>query len=139
MIDTEDSNTTLFSDIMFEHCFYPHINLPTRITTTSATCIDHIWSNIYDCDVVSGIFSETISDHMITFQCSDINISKPINNAACKGYQKTDFNLLSAALLNIQTNDIMSCEDLDISYAMLEHRVSQCIDLHENRDTEIKT
>ena len=95
LIDTEDSNTTLFSDIMFEHCFYPHINLPTRITTTSATCIDHIWSNIYNCDVVSGIFSETIADHMINFQCSDINISKPINiiNSNTLSSTKVSFEL----------------------------------------------
>ena len=35
-----------FIQIMYEHKLYPTINKPTRITTNSATFIDHIWTDI---------------------------------------------------------------------------------------------
>ena len=87
-----------FSDIMFENYFYPHINLPTRITGTSATCIDHIWSNIFNGDVVCGIISETIADHMITFQCSDFNVTQPQDPSQIKKFPKIDYEKLATAL-----------------------------------------
>ena len=77
---------------MFDNSFYPHINQPTRITATSATCIDHIWSNVFDRDVVCGIISETIADHMITFQCSDIEIDKPSSSESLKAFRKIDYD-----------------------------------------------
>ena len=73
LIDIDDNHVDNFTSVMFDNSFYPHINQPTRITATSATCIDHIWSNVFDRDVVCGIISETIADHTITFQYSDIN------------------------------------------------------------------
>ena len=43
LIEVSDKYTESFTDIMFDNSFYPHINIPTRITATSATCIDHIY------------------------------------------------------------------------------------------------
>ena len=36
-----------YKDLLFEHSFYSLINRPTRITDNSATCIDHMWTKIY--------------------------------------------------------------------------------------------
>ena len=43
--------------------FHPKITLPTRITDTSNTLIDHILTNVYDDKHVSGILINKISDH----------------------------------------------------------------------------
>ena len=50
LIDIDDNHVDSFTSVMFDNSFYPHINQPTRITATSATCIDHIWSNVFDRD-----------------------------------------------------------------------------------------
>ena len=70
LIDLDNKNISDFADVMFDHLFFSHINKPTRITRTSATCIDHIWSNIHDRNIFSGIITEKIADHMTTFQFS---------------------------------------------------------------------
>ena len=50
-----------------EHGFAPIISKPTRITSHSATLIDHIFSN--SCHVITqtGIITETLSDHLAVF------------------------------------------------------------------------
>jgi len=110
LINVDDSHMNSFSEVMFDNSFYPHVNLPTRITGTSATCIDHIWSNIFSKDVVSGIISETIADHMITFQCSDFSLSKNDQTRESNTFSKIDYGKLEVALCNIETNDTTKLE-----------------------------
>ena len=47
---------------MFQN-FFSIINYPTRITDTSATVLDHIWTDISKHAVKSGIITSPISDH----------------------------------------------------------------------------
>ena len=127
LIEVSDKHTESFTDIMFDNSFYPHINIPTRITATSATCIDHIWSNVYDSDIVCGVIPETIADHMITFQCSDILISKSHSSPTAKTFTKTDYDMVVPLLNSIDTEDIMNCNDLESAYSKLENRVSEVV------------
>ena len=47
--------------------FYPLISLPTRITDSTATLIDNIWTNDLGVKVESGLVSVRISDHLPIF------------------------------------------------------------------------
>ena len=47
--------------------FYPLVSLPTRITDTSATLIDNIWTNDLTKRVVSGLVTVRLSDHLPIF------------------------------------------------------------------------
>ena len=69
---------------MFQHSFIPLINKPTRITTTTATVIDNIYSNDilgtnYQSD---GIIYTDISDHLpiflLTKQINDTKVDTEI-------------------------------------------------------------
>ena len=61
-------NTSEFLDIVFTNSFLPLITKPTRITSTSATLIDNIFSNDYGKEeIFKGIIPEDISDHMPIF------------------------------------------------------------------------
>ena len=70
---------------MFQHSFIPHINKPTRITTTSATVIDNIYSN-YILGTNNyhshGIIYTDISDHLpiplLTKQINDTKVDPVI-------------------------------------------------------------
>ena len=44
--------------------FYPLVSLPTRITDTSATLIDNIWTNNLTARKMSGLVTVRISDHL---------------------------------------------------------------------------
>ena len=46
----ENTHVSDFTEVMLNHNFCSIINKPTRITDTSATVLDHIWTNAYtDC------------------------------------------------------------------------------------------
>ena len=127
LCNTEDNNTVSFSDFMFDFSFYPHINMPTRIAGSSATCIDHCWSNVYQTDVVSGIITEMIADHMVTFQCTDVNLVPNAQPLTKDYFSKIDFNELSSLLKGVKTDDILSCNDLDTAYNILDTRINESI------------
>ena len=72
------SPTEDFINTMFLHSFFPTINKPTRVTATSATLIDNIFSNDFEQEsLFHGIFYTDISDHYPIFF---IDSSKKIKN-----------------------------------------------------------
>jgi len=56
--------TSHFMDIITSHHFLPTILQPTRITPTTATLIDNIFTNIWPRTVNSSIIIADISDHL---------------------------------------------------------------------------
>ena len=56
-----------FLDLLSSHMFLPHIVQPTRISTTSKTLTDNIFSNIHTPSSVSGNLTSSISDHLPQF------------------------------------------------------------------------
>ena len=58
------------SDFMGEFTFggfYPLISLPTRLTDTTATLIDNIWTNNVSAKIGSGLVTVRVSDHLPVF------------------------------------------------------------------------
>ena len=47
--------------------FYPLISLPTRLTDTTATLIDNIWTNNVRSKMGSGLVTVRVSDHLPIF------------------------------------------------------------------------
>lgn len=63
---SEDDNVSSFINEFRSLHFLPKITLPTRVTASTATCIDHVWVNtLQSCR--PGIFSVNISDHYPIF------------------------------------------------------------------------
>ena len=58
-----------FFDLMSSNSFLPWITRPTRVTANSATLIDNIFTNHFDCSLQSseGIFVTDITDHYPVF------------------------------------------------------------------------
>ena len=64
----DDPNITNYFDIITSNLFIPHIIYPTRITPTSKTLIDNIFSNLTNFDdTISGNLTISISDHLAQF------------------------------------------------------------------------
>ena len=61
------SETSRYVDSLNEHGFVPTISRPTRITSHSATIIDHIFVNTCHAVTKSGVLMESISDHLPIF------------------------------------------------------------------------
>lgn len=56
-----------FIEQMFSFSFFPSINKPTRITSTTATIIDNIFINTLSHSVCSGVMAVSVSDHCPVF------------------------------------------------------------------------
>ena len=69
-IETRD-----YVDAMFSNAFLPLITKPTRITPTSATLIDNIYSNdiLGESTQMQGIIYTYISDHLPIFILTKLN------------------------------------------------------------------
>ena len=71
--------TTDFVDNIISHGFLPTIHKPTRVTTESATIIDHIYVNYATHKSKSGIIITDVSDHFGIFYLEEKS-SKHISN-----------------------------------------------------------
>ena len=56
-----------YVNICHEFNFISLIDKPTRVTSHSATCVDHIWSNAFQDSIESGVFLNDASDHFSPF------------------------------------------------------------------------
>ena len=64
----DDNHINEFYNIIRTNIFVPHITLPTRITSTSKTLIDNIFSNSLNFpEMISGNFTVSISGHLPQF------------------------------------------------------------------------
>ena len=86
LLNSENTNVNMFTDTFFEFGLYPLINIPTRITDTTAKVLDHVWTNILDRPIRTAVLCNPISDHLPTF----VNIA--VNKAEKKrNYKKEEF------------------------------------------------
>ena len=59
--------TSDFLDTMYSHSFFPTINTPTRISTTSRTLIDNMFYNDITRNITSGNITTSFSDHLTQY------------------------------------------------------------------------
>ena len=59
--------TQSYLDLLLSFSFRPLINMPNRITETSCTLIDNIFTNDLSNEHFSGILYSDISDHLPVF------------------------------------------------------------------------
>jgi len=63
------SKTEDYLDMLYSSNLLPVITKPTRITSHTTTLIDHIYTNASTDQIIPGIVTTDISDHLPTF-CS---------------------------------------------------------------------
>ena len=68
--------TNDFIDQLYSLGLYPLIDRPSRITTSSATLIDNIFTNQSNCDTCNGLLINDISDHLPVFSISKLNLKE---------------------------------------------------------------
>jgi len=107
-----DSYTSLIH--AFDYNF--HIHDATRITSNSATCIDHVFSNC--CDAVEAkIGNHNFSDHetiTISIQCNENNLN--IKKVEQRVYSPLNIDTFANKLSQVDwDNNIMNNNDIDIN------------------------
>ena len=65
--DSTHGPTADYTEGFMSRGFYPLISLPTRLTDTTATLIDNIWTNNVVARLESGLVTVRVSDHLPVF------------------------------------------------------------------------
>ena len=116
-----DMNTKNFVDDLVSLKFLPFTFLPTRITTSSATIIDHIFSNCYlnsGTNIKSGLITADISDHLCNFMfvLTRINKKSYANRPYTRLMTKNNIVKYSNDLANVSWNEVYNSKDVNKSF-----------------------
>ena len=84
-----DQKVTNFVNTFYANNMFPLIDRPTRITSTSATILDNIFTNVLTKRIKSGVCVTDITDHYPIFQITN---SLEIKHNTPKSFSSRSFN-----------------------------------------------
>lgn len=108
-----DNRIQQFLDIMHSHSFIEHIDQPTRITLTSKTLIDNIFSNALTSHTTSGCFYTDISDHFPTFilNHSRASADTPTISVTQRSFTESNRSSFTESLINCDWSPVLQSDD----------------------------
>ena len=141
-----DNNTSYqdFYSILTSHSYLPLIVNPTRVTNTSATVIDNIFTNCFDYNQTSGNILITISEHFPQFASI---LRKKVDLKSTHIYQRnyakfsTEAFREDIAIQNWENNLV----DVNDQFNDFYWRLDKCVDRHapmkklSNKDLKLKS
>ena len=96
ILDCDEPKVTKFVDVMYDHDFCSLINRPTRITDNSSTLRDQIWINSNTPQKLKNcVITFSISDHLATMMCIEVNKYKSFKNGSAHYYHLRDSKIKS--------------------------------------------
>lgn len=112
-----DNKIQEFSNLMYSYSLTPLTTLPTRVTATSATIIDHIWSTFIENNVGNFVIKTDITDHfpvVSLFKCN--NIPSPPVYITKRTFTEEALDKFSTTLSQIDWSDVINSTCPDKSY-----------------------
>ena len=120
-----------FLNILSTHALHPCIDKPTRITASSATLIDNIFTNTLDQGNQSGILYYDVSDHLPIFVISSFSQNKKCTKPKVIEYRKESVENIKALnndLIKEQWLDIYEENDVNRAYDKFTTKLKQYYD-----------
>ena len=114
-----------FIDTMYDNSYYSLRTKLTRITATSATLIDHFWTNIFNLQTDLGIFTDCIADHLpliLGVQINSPHVNKSPTDQRC--FRNSNIAKFMATLENYNTKSVFSCSDVNYAFDQFIHNSS---------------
>ena len=108
-----------FIEMMLKDHYFPVINKPTRITDTSAIVLEHIWTNLHQQQIKSGVILNPLSDHLpvhMRFNLNKQNLYRPHQKRSFTSQNITKFNEM---LENIDVNAILNETNTNLAFKLL--------------------
>ena len=119
LFQQDSSKVNELLDTMSENCFYPLINKPTRITDTTATILDHVWTNLYSDEIKTGVLLHPISDHLPVLMCYSTSQNTENNqNNKIRIFSQANIEKFQQELEKINSNLIFEQTDPNAAFCM---------------------
>ncbi len=107
------------------------IKCPTRITTRTATCIDHVYSNNIDLFANAGTLQTGLSDHDLIFVCrKKCKIRKAKVSICIRCYRHFDSDLFSHDIRSTDWTDVTLATDINIASIAFDRIFTGLLDKH---------
>ena len=104
----------------------PNKLISSRITDLSASVLDHMWTNIYDESIKSGIITSPISDHLPVFMCLNCDSQpKSPTPSLTRCFSSTNINKFNSLLENIDISLILNITLPNSAFELLMESYSQ--------------
>ena len=125
LLKSEIHNPTLdFLISLFSYSFWPLVTRPTRVTSSSATLIDNIFTNniALKMSCVNGIVINDITDHFPIFHiCKDVVINEEEKIIFKRNFTHKAQLLFTSLLQDVDWSCILNESDTNKAYAMFMH------------------
>ena len=121
--------------LFHSYFFFCSITHPTRVTNTSATLIDHIWSNNQNNNLLNGIIYCHISDHFPVYSCFTTNNHVSSNNRATttityRAQSDTSVEKFMNDIASTDWTNFYNTQDASLCYDQLHSRVLTLYNQH---------
>ena len=140
-----NASTNDFLSIMYTHGLYPLVTKPTRVTSSSFTCIDNVFTNVLDKSVTPGILFSDVSDHLPVFQFTTLDSSDKNRDKTRQYFEHQNFTNdvnytdLIQDLCSVNWSCIDTCNDVNVSYDAFLETLSQICNKHTPKPTALKS
>ena len=108
------------------------INRPTRVTSTTSSLIDHIYTNISSYNIQSGCINVEIADHFPVYAIFE-KFKSPASNkkyVTCRNFLHYSVQSFSDELMSEQWLDVYECFDANDAYNAFYKRFMEICDKH---------
>ena len=122
--------TSELLDTIYSYNVYPLITKPTRVTTSSATLIDYIFSNNIDISYghTQGILCTSMSDHFAIFHIagnmSTSKLTPPVSLKLTRDMRRKFFDKFSAEMPKINWNNLFFINDAQSAFSTFHKMLS---------------
>uniref|UniRef100_UPI000521885F uncharacterized protein LOC104265527 n=1 Tax=Ciona intestinalis TaxID=7719 RepID=UPI000521885F len=123
LINENNTNTNDFIDLMHDYCYQSIIiNKPTRITDTSATAIDHIWTTINSSQIKAGIITDPISDHLPIIQAINLKINNSQSNISSRNFSQKNIINFNGKLADMDISKVLQETEPNLAYSQFQQQ-----------------
>lgn len=105
-IDILGTNHGDYSNLLDSFGFQNYIDTPTRITSTTSTCLDHVLCNFESTHILTGVYETALSDHLPVAFLYYADHNTPVHEMNSESTTKIDFKLFSRMLSQVNFSDL---------------------------------
>ena len=110
---------------MHENYYFPVINKPTRFSDSSATVIDHIWTNLHSHQIKSDAILDPLSDYLPVYISIDFTKHGLSNPKQKKFFTSQNVTKVNEMLKNIHINPMLAEDNTNSDYELLMSKYRQ--------------
>jgi hypothetical protein len=129
----ENSKIRDFLDLHLSNNLVPQITVPTRVTDSSATLIDHIYTNLDNDKLTAGTLLTDITDH----HCNFLLINKWKNDPnkepkyiTYRKFNESNIESLNNALSNTDWSSVLACSNPNVAYDLFIQTYLALFNIH---------